>query len=285
MRKFAITLMMAAALAAKAQIEDFFTFNTSNQQIVQTAVEKGFIRVTSSYRLQDLKTKKLYGRNGTEAFGTISSWGIKVNGGFILSEQAIHPWKYDDNFNKYRGKYNTIHYQTIFTEDDKKYVKDSINVKACDEQNLLFSLVDSVVAKSEGFTIDVSNGKKDGWIVWLTEEKDSIMSFLVLKKKIEYKSSVSVYEVEQPNTSKEIVAGVFVVPVSESVGNVRFDLCGVLVRQNEKWIIVMPAISSTKEEHPVDGKVENNTDNNDIDSDLTPIKQDKKKKYNKKDKK
>ena len=184
-KKFSILVLTFWALVANAQIDNLYSFNTSNQQIVQSAVEKGFISVSSSYRLQDLQTKKLYGRNGNDAFGTVTSWGIKIEGGVILLDQAVRPWEYDSNFSKYRGKYGTVPYQLSFNEGDSKITLDSIDAKACNSQNRLYSIKDTLIAKGEGFKIDSSDGEKNGWIVWLTEEGDSSYTYLVFKKKME----------------------------------------------------------------------------------------------------
>ena len=274
------------ALVANAQIDNLYSFNTSNQQIVQSAVEKGFVNVSSSYRLQDLKTQKLYGRNGSDAFGAIISWGIKIEGGFILLDQAVRPWEYDSNFNKYRGKYGTVPYQLSFTEGDGIITIDSIDAKACNNQNILYSVKDSIVAKGEGFKIDSSNGEKNGWIVWLTEEKDSSLTYLVFKKKIELKPNEDIYEVEQPNTAKKILAGIYVEPSYNMIGSVSFMLCGILVEQNEKWSLAKVSLKSNDNSTPLVDKKGTIVDQDTENTDLTPIESnEKKQKNNKKGKK
>lgn len=270
MKKFSIIIMAIWALVANAQIDNLYSFNTSNQQIVQSAVEKGFINVSSSYRLQDLKTQKLYGRNGSDAFGAITSWGIKIEGGFILLDQAVRPWEYDSNFSKYRGKYGTVPYQLSFTEGDSKITLDSIDAKACNSQNILYSIKDTLIAKGEGFKIDSSNGEKNGWIVWLTEEKDSSYTRLVFKKKIEYKPNDSIYEVEQPNTTKKILAGIFVEQCYKSIGSVTFRLCGILVELNGKWVLARVSLNSTVPSTHGE-ELETTVEQDKEDADLTPI--------------
>lgn len=276
MRKIAFTIIMIWALVANAQIDNLFTFNTSNQQIVQSAVEKGFVKVSSSYRLQDLKSKKLYGRNGKDAFGTVSSWGVKISGGYILLDEAIHPWNYDENYKKYRGKYGTIPYQIKFSFDGEDIINDSLDSKVCNNQNVLFFAEDSVKMRKQGFEVETSDGEKDGWLIWLTEDNDSTNSFLVFRKKIEFKSNTAIYDVEQPNTTKQIVAGIFVVPTYTSIGVVRFNLSGVLIDQDGKWLLAKPTIPSNCEEIHSDVKTEVSTGHEVSDSDLTPIETSKK---------
>lgn len=281
-KRFSILVMTFWALVANAQIDNLYSFNTSNQQIVQSAVENGFVSVSSSYRLQDLKTQKLYGRNGSDAFGAVTSWGVKIEGGFILLDQAVRPWEYDSNFNKYRGKFGTVPYQLSFTEGDAKKRIDSIDAKPCNAQNILYSIKDTLVSKGEGFKIDSSDGEKNGWIVWLTEERDSSYTHLVFKKKMEFKHNDSIYEVEQPNTTKKILAGIFVEPCYKSIGSVTFRLCGILVEQNGKWILARVSVNSAEiptHREELGAKVEQD----DEDSDLTPIEpSEKKTKKNKK---
>ncbi|WP_298074729.1 hypothetical protein [uncultured Bacteroides sp.] len=271
MKKFSILVMTFWALVANAQIDNLYSFNTSNQQIVQSAVEKGFVSVSSSYRLQDLKTQKLYGRNGSDAFGVVTSWGIKIEGGFVLLDQAIRPWEHDSNYYKYRGKYNTVPYQLSFTDGDTKKVIDSIDAKPCNAKNILYSIKDTLVSKGERFKVDSSDGEKNGWIVWLTEEKDSSLTYLVFKKKIEFKLNEEICEVEQPNTAKKILAGIYVVPSYNVIGSVSFILCGILVEQNEKWNMVRVLLNSTVSQIPNEEKTEITGEQENEDTDLTPI--------------
>lgn len=285
MKKITTIFMMFWALVANAQIDNLFPFNTSNQQIVQSAVENAFVAITSSYRLQDPKTKKLYGRNGNDNFGTISSWGLKIDGGIMLPDQAVRPWEYDPNYSKYRDKYNTVPYQISFQKSEGKIVLDSIDVKVCNAQNLFYSIKDTLVANGEGFKIDSSDGEKDGWIIWLTEENDSINTFLVFKKKIEFKPNDNVYEVEQPNTMKKILAGIYVVPSYEAIGIVSFNLCGILVEQNEKWDLARISILPNETSNPSKVKVRTPVVQEDRDTELTLIESNKKKDKNKKDRK
>ena len=285
MKKITTIFMMSWALIANAQIDNLFPFNTSNQQIVQSAVKNAFVAITSSYRLQDSKTKKLYGRNGNDNFGTISSWGLKIDGGIMLPDQAVRPWEYDPNYSKYRDKYNTVPYQISFQKAEGKIVLDSIDVKVCNAQNLFYSIKDTLVANGEGFKIDSSDGEKDGWIIWLTEENDSINTFLVFKKKIEFKPNYNVYEVEQPNTIKKILAGIYVVPSYEAIGIVSFNLCGILVEQNEKWDLARISILPNETSNPSKVKVSPPVVQEDRDTELTLIESNKKKDKNKKDRK
>lgn len=285
MKKIFIIILSIWALVAKAQIDNLYPFNTSNQQIVQSAVEKSFVSVSSSYRLLDLKTQKLYGRNGSNAFGTVISWGIKIEGGFILLDQAVRPWEYDSNYNKYRGKYGTVRYQLSFIEGDTKRVIDSIDVKACNAKKILYSIKDTLVSKGDGFKIDSSNGEKNGWMVWLTEEKDSSYTHLVFKKKIEFEPNDSMYEVEQPNTAKKILAGIFVEPCFKSIGSVTFKLCGILVELKGKWVLAKVSLNPTETLTPKE-ELRSTVEQDSEDTDLTLIEPNEKKtKKNKKSRK
>ena len=216
---------------------------------------------------------------------TISVRLGKIEGGIMLPDQAVRPWEYDPNYSKYRDKYNTVPYQISFQKSEGKIVLDSIDVKVCNAQNLFYSIKDTLVANGEGFKIDSSDGEKDGWIIWLTEENDSINTFLVFKKKIEFKPNDNVYEVEQPNTMKRILAGIYVVPSYEAIGIVSFNLCGILVEQNEKWDLARISILPNETSNPSKVKVRTPVVQEDRDTELTLIESNKKKDKNKKDRK
>lgn len=277
MKHLMTLLMLVGALAADAQINHLFFLNTSNQQIVQSAVEKAFITVNSSYRLQDLKSNRLYGRDGNDTFGTVPSWGIKIENGMILLDQAIHPWEYDPNFNSYRGKYGPVHCRLSFMEADSTKELEGVDVQPVNEHNLIYVLQDTIITKGKGLVIDSSEGEQVGWTVWMTEEKDSVNTFIVLKNKFTFDANEFVYEVEQPNTTKKILAGIYVVPSFNPIGVVVFKLGGVLVEKNGKWVMARVAAHFAENHTQEEGESELTPIQNDERVEVTTENEDKKK--------
>lgn len=231
---------MVWALHANAQLGDMFSFSTSNQQVVRDAVEKCFVEVTSHYRLEDLQTHKQYGRDGHDTFGATTSWGVRVRGGYIVLGQATRPWDFDEIFSKFRGKYGTVPCGTDIDDNGERSHRDSLNAQPCGSHDLLYFVGHGGQPQRDGLEVDYSEGEKDGWFVWLTAEVDSLESFLVVRHKMEGKYGKSVHEVEQPNTKKRVVAGIFVTPSYPSIGVVNFRLSGVLLTQEDKWLLAVP---------------------------------------------
>ena len=283
MKQLLFFFSMIWSTLANAQVDYLYTFNTPNQQIAKCAVEKGFVNVASSYRLQDMKNQKLYGRNGEDAFGITSSVGLKIEGGLILLDQAVHPWNYDDDYIKYHDKYNAVPYRVTFVDKEKSSSIYNLKTTPCHNNNLLFAIEDTIVAKGEGFTVDSSDGLKDGWIIWMAKDSVNDKSFHVFKKKIEFKPNITVYDVDQPNTFKKVIAGIFVEPTYVSVGTIKFNLCAIAVEQNNRWVLAKPSFSSViKEANSIDSPLLfAEPDNTGIE--LTPIEEKiKPKKKNKK---
>lgn len=271
MKKLTAFILLIWVFVANAQIDDLYRFNTSNQQIVQMAVENSFKTVVSSYRLQDLKTQQLYGRNGNDAFGSVEFWGVLIEGGMILFDQTVHPWVYDKNYHKYKGQYKAVPHQFIIVPEGRSYLMKTLNMTPCDHKNMLYYVQDTVISSGDGLTVDFSDGVKNGWIVWLTQEADSTQSFIVVKKQIDLEPSIEFIEMDGPNTDKEVKGGIFVYPIYPSIGCVELCLCGVLVNQNEKWFLARPLLlSSTHGQNNMDVDDNFSVEDSEV-MDLTPV--------------
>lgn len=236
------SLLILACVNVNAQLNKMFSLETSNQEIVKLAVDNAFVKIKQSYRLQDRNTKQLYGRKGSNEFGSASCVGVKVSNGLVVFDQITNPWNYDDNYAKYKGKYETVLYKTIISENKETLEYDSIQRIKCNGQNLALFVPDSISFKGEGLLVDCicNNGDKEGWIIWVTEKNDNSneLDYLVIKKNITYKEKVFVYDIDSPNTSQTVVCGIYVTPVKTSVGCITFNLLGVLAMQDNKWKIV-----------------------------------------------
>lgn len=249
-----ILILLLAILinnTAKAQLDNIFSFNTSNQQLIQLAIDGAFVNIEQTYRLKDSEGK-LYGRKGNKEFGKLSCWGIKTSNGILVNSIIKTPWDNDSNFEKYKDRYAPENYKTTIRDDKNEYILDSLIFLPCIGQDKIALLEDTISFFNEGLTLDCTcnNGDKEGWIVWLvgSEDNDSISEKIIIKKNLTFKKDVYLYEIEQPNTDKKVIGGVYVIPSSDSIGFLLIKLAGVIVKSEAKWVLCRPDIS-LREKH------------------------------------
>lgn len=275
-------------------------FEDSNSSILTTeAVARTYFLSKQAFRISDKENGNLYGLKGHEEFGTQFSIGIKFSNGYILTNKAIQPWQYDSRFTKYKEKYIPVPYTSTYTELGKKvnYVDISIAnpVALCDSSLFMFN---SGAFGRKGLEIDTTKGQKDGWLVWMTADRNlnfeqtSDVGFLVEKKAITVDKPKQVIDIDAPKYQTDsIIGAIYVVPVYPEIGTIVFKLCGIAIENEGKWQLACPFVGMTfdepKSEKPQDddsGNVNGGNSDEDELSELTPIEKPAKSKGKKKKK-
>lgn len=299
MRKFiiAIILMIVSSHFCDAQI----FVKSTEQQFIENAVKEGLFLSKQSFQICNKKTGDLYGFRGKDEFGIQYTVGIKVPNGILLTDKAVHPWKGDLNFKKYKDEYTPILYQSMYSE-----IKDIPNFVTLDSLNELKEIVDTTIYQQtcsafdgKGFDIGVTKGEKEGWVVWIVCDKDvdfeksTTLNFIVYRKDIKIEKKSQQFDINVPNTDKSLLGGLFVVPEYPQIGVIKFNLYGIIAPFKDKWKIYCPFVGITFEEGMEPISQEENSDaiegkdGDDEPSELTPIekpaKAKGKKKKNKKD--
>ncbi len=248
-----------------------------NQPLVEKAIEKGFFLSKQSYQIYDKKSGDIFGLNGKSEFGVQYTIGIKTLGGFLLVDKAMRPWLYDNNFEKYKGKYDPIFYQALYSESKEKVAYDTLEYTLTQQEMLVDTTLYYFPSRTfggEGFALDDIAGEKDGWIVWITSsreadfEKEVDLHYTIYKKTLTLKQEREVFQIEQPSVEQKILGGIYVVPSYTKIGVLEFKLCGILVPVDDKWFIHCPFVESTHKRNP---SVEDSEKESEQSVELTPI--------------
>lgn len=272
-------LLMITPLIMLAQF-----FQTSNQQMIKDAIYGGLIVIEQSYQLEDTTTHQRFGRYGNAEFGKSYSLAVKLKDGLCVTDNAVHPWAYDENYARYRESYKPVLYKTRYRELSDSLMCDILlmsDIPECLGGSHLYFVRDSIMLQGKGFQTDCSKGKRDGWIVWVTstigmELCDSAVTsnYTIYKQEFELTSNSIEYAVNPPQTDKQIWGGIYVVPVQNGVGQLLFKLVGVLIKKEDGWMMTLPEIP------------ERFTNRENVESregmELTPVGKEKKGKENKK---
>lgn len=292
-----IGIIIIASLQAILCTAQIAVGKSSGQEMVEAVIKNGFFISKQSFQIYDKKTGKLFGLNGKDEFGTQYSLGIKTTNGYILTDKAIRPWKYNSLYAKYEEKYAPNPYFSSYTALGKnaQYADLSITGPTALNDSLLY-LFNSETFEKKGITIDTSKGEKDGWLIWVAVDKgmdfeqSASVSLSSAKRTVEIEDNMKAIDIETPKyLSDSIIGGIFVVPQYAEIGTITFRLCGVIVPNNENWQLICPFAGmkigdKTAAKDVPKEKVGGGAGDEDDVYGLTPVK-DKKAKKNKKIKK
>lgn len=232
-RLLLIFMLLAITVNSIAQSGIF----SPNQQLIEAAIKNGIIIICQSYQLEDTTTHQRYGRYGNKEFGKSYSIGVKVNGGIVVTNKTMKPWEYDNNYSRYRDSHKPILYQTTVKElSDSSFTQINIGIDSIGSPHGISIISDTVSYNGQGFQHRKYDGKTDGWIVLVTSPVDiqdcdssRTVDHIIYRKNIEYHPDSLSYTIDVPQSTKKIWGGIFVVPQQTQIGELTFNLGGIIV--------------------------------------------------------
>lgn len=240
-----IVVLIASLNCAVAQFSQSL-FNSSSQQFVEQAVKDGVVLLRQDYQLLDTLSNTRYGWNHQEVFNSIYSVGFKVEGGYVVNDRFVRPWNYDQRYRELRD----TTYVPVISKTRCKSMADTVytdvkynpNYKRSIKDSLIYR-VDSLAHERRGLRLDSSLGEKEGWLVWITSadsllQENTQLSVVTYKHKITIEENKKEYVLPKPATSKNIVAGILVVPNNTQIGVIDFQIVGYAYQKGDDWYVV-----------------------------------------------
>lgn len=246
-------LMTVAALPATAQIFNF-SLRTNNQQLIDEALAGAFVKINQSYELCDTVKDEHFGRDGKDYFSIIPFVGIETERGLVFPSATLIPWSYDNDFKEYQGLYKPLATETNISvlNNSKDDITQDVPLPFLgkDLSKHLSVLCDSTQGH-KGLKVDTVPGAKNGWLIWLSAnsnltEIDSVR-FTSIKKDIEVPIDGGFLHIDKPEISETVYGGIYVTPIQTSIGQLTFTLTGVMVFDEEGWVLDFPFIKQPKE--------------------------------------
>lgn len=256
-KNFISLLITLVAIPASAQIFNF-SLRTNNQQLIDKALSGAFIRINQSYEICDTLNDQHFGRDGKDYFSIVPFIGIETQEGLVFPSSVLTPWTNDGDFDKYKEKYKPLVTKTTVkllnsveerpTGDINSPINGSIVTKH------LCTLSDTT-QKSKGLLVDSLSGKKDGWFIWVSSNKnladiDSVR-FTSIKMDIEVPINGEFLQIDTPEISETVYGGIYVTPIQSAIGQITFKLTGVMVLDEDGWLLDFPFITESKENKPL----------------------------------
>lgn len=254
--------------------------------LVENALDGSVVVVRQSYRVKDKKTGKPYGQNGRAYFGHTYSIGVKTSSGLILTDAALKPWLHDPAYKKVMDAYDPVvsltEIRVVRNNENPDYVQCPLRIHGTQPDGLWIADTDST--SSSDMEIDVTSGKKEGWIIWYVAKQDLEQSPL---SNISLQISNKVYDVkfgedqdvDNPIGGNKIIGGLYVCPYYSGGGHINFRLVGMMVRDDNKWKLHTPFVDMNIDQplSASEDDVDNPSDESEDELNLTPIDDSKKK--------
>ena len=241
---------MMAAVASQAQLP-----STENQMISES-VKGSLLVMQQSYKVKDRNAELYYGFNGRDEFGHTNTVAVRLKDGLCYTADFVRPWENDANFTRYQAGFVPVYAGAQF-----KYADDSImrgfpfDSAGCRRtESALVYTTPKTPFDAQGLERDTVAGNKRGWLLWVVSDDtvrptDSIQ-IVVRACNLTATDTVLYHKVNQPKQQlvfssqpfANILGGVFVTPQHTALGEVRFVLTGVMVRNGSEWQVATPFI-------------------------------------------
>lgn len=246
-----LTLLILTALPSNAQIFNF-SLRTNNQQLIDEAMAGAFVKINQAYELCDTVQNEHFGRNEKDYFSIVPFIGVETEKGLVFPSAALSPWRYDKDFEEYEGKFKPLVTDTklsLLNCPDKAIRSLSNELSGTPATHLLSTLNDSTQSIN-GLKVDSVPGLKNGWLIWITSEtnladNDSVRINSIMKE-IEVPVDGEFLRIDKPEVAGTVYGGIYVTPMQAGIGQITFTLTGVMVLDDEGWVLDFPFI---KEQH------------------------------------
>lgn len=210
--------------------------------ILESALQEGFVCIKQDFQLEDTLTGTLYNLgDNKDGFGAQVSFMVKLDHGFIIPDEIMHPWDYDPNYPEYKNKqyFPVINRTSLLAVSQSDWEKQDIPFWPTEKGKLANGLkyvIDEKTA-SQGFHRSSGYGKKSVWIVWLltTEQgfsKETQCQFVTEPMELTIEKGKKLYKMDEPKSKLTVMSGIVVEPIYHGIGHVDFALVGVIGNSN-----------------------------------------------------
>lgn len=251
----AFSLVLAVpATVAQTLLGDLLKGNTAvagtSDSVLIDAVQPGLYVVRQQYQIRNVADGKVYGKDGNNWFGETYSLGVKVAGGLLVTRAVMRPWEGDTDFDKVNnhGKYVPQLYRTTYLRsvDGGDYREANLDfdtpeyIDVYGSDSLLFRHIESQA--DFGFLTDERFGTTEGYLLWAYRDSTAAHADMKVRLRVARKRlgpvADSLYVACAPVDSAKALGGVFVVPVTDRVGQVSFRLAGIALQTADgRWVL------------------------------------------------
>lgn len=256
-----LSVLLLLALAAPSAGQR--VVKSAEQRQVETVVRGGLFCARQGFQLRAREGGGLFGRDGREEFGAGYALGVRVAGGYCLAAPAVRPWDFDAEAEGYAADYEPVATEAAFAPLTAALQFSPARPDAGGRQPLCGDALyhyPAAVSPDSAFTADSYYGEKQGWIVWAVTEgrpgAGAAADFVAYRHTLRLSADTAAFALAAPVLvgGRQVLGGVFVVPVVARVGTVEFRLCGIIApAPGGGWTLCCPFAGEDPPAAPVEG--------------------------------
>lgn len=224
---------------------------TDNQNLVEESIAPAFSIIRQEFQLQDVASGQKYNLDSLSYFGYSEAICIRTADGFITSRSVLSPWEKDINIRDF-PEYKPTR-STLSEYDGNSRIWKTIGSPSYDNYRELNSsekiyVCDSIFA-GKGLEIDLSEGQRDAWLVWIYRKGDKL-SFQSFRQRYNPNDSTGKVPAFQPEDGLDILTGVLLTTDYSEIGVIRFKLAAIIERISDEWKVIgitTPTHTATEE--------------------------------------
>lgn len=203
--------------------------------LIENAVKNGFFIIRQNYVLKEKSTGMYFTRKGKDELSYTYSLAVKTDSGYLIGEQAVTPWKYDENYKEVPEpeKYTPVISYTLVSELKKELNFFKIDTgKIVPVSGKLFLTTDVAAGNTALPVYNQSN--KNLYEVWVKVsdladlDNNSVDFQIEVKQQNKYKQAEGNY-----------FGGILVSVNYPSLGKIEIQLAGIFMKDGSAWKTVM----------------------------------------------
>lgn len=212
--------------------------------LMEEALKDALFCIKQDFQLEDTTTGKHYNyADDPKRFGGQTSFMVSFDDGFIVPDEVLYPWDYDENYPEYRNsKYKPfVNRSSLLKVGQKTWASDR-KFEFWEERwitdGLKYAKVEEPVDK--GLKWASGYGKKEVLVVWLLllegdTDSETKCEFFTQKTELTIEKDNKLYKIEQPNAKLPVLGGIVVEPVVGGLGTIDLALVGVVKKYDDEY--------------------------------------------------
>lgn len=247
-------------------------------QFIEKAVAQGLVVIRQDYQLEDTITEKRYNYGDDQKkFGGQTAFMAVLDNGFVIPDEILHPWDYDQNYPSYKNKqYVPVFNRTSLlkvAQNSWKALEVPFWPNEVGELANGLKYAKDTVTSSNGFHRFSGFGQKEVWIVWLLFSEDESSTeahceYVTEQMELTLEKGKKNYKMEAPDSQLTVLGGVVVEPVINGIGRIDFTLVGVVGKSDGEFQMALIEPNMAEEISVSDGgSVDGLTPSEEVDTD------------------
>lgn len=238
-------------LVGKAAPGGSVDLNDELAKLIKEACRYGVFVIRQPYGGTDNDGYIVEKEEGNPELGVSYSVAYYIKGGYLFTDRAMRPWKYDKEMQQYIGvEFNPNLLDTTkaaYLSSKATFITKTFNKDKAGNvyPGYLYSMPDNSDLSSDGFIVKREKGELDGYLVWLIItpnqdlSKDTDLSLTIDRKRITVGDKPE--EFHNLGTGYTNAVGAFyIVPEVTGVGQLSFAIHGIGVQKDNAWQLVFP---------------------------------------------